>query len=385
MKKIFIFCSLLFPIFVNANSMDFGSSLQECLSFDSKNVTASGTGTHNYCIKETCSNGVWQSSFTFNRNTLVCSNGNTDFYYYTISSGCTNYVGTCSTNNSINYCGIVVGYDCNKINNGSIYVPKTTSTTSKTYVPPTIKPTTKTTKRTNTTKTTQKTTTTTTTTTTTMPVKDSNSYLKSLKVEGYSFEFIKEQLSYEIVVEKDIKNLDITYETESDKASVTISNNQNIDINKPIIIKVTAEDGSIKDYTIDLKLKNLSNNTNVNITISNYDFAFDQSQYEYDLKINKEDTVLVFNIDLEDNNATYEVEGNSDLKDGSKIYVKIIAEDETSNLYTFNIIKDAEVKKKSNAPIVILIILLLGIMGVVAFKFIRRIIPAKEDEKYDYE
>lgn len=385
MKKIFIFFIFLFPIFVNANSMDFGNSLQECLSFDSKNVTASGTGTHNYCKRATCLNGKWQPAFAFNRETLVCANGNTDFYYYTISSGCTNYVGTCSTNNSIKYCGVVVEYDCNKINNGSIYVPRTTTTTTKKIIPPTVNPPTKTTKKTKTTRTTKRTNTTTTTTTTTMPAKDSNSYLKSLMVKGYSFEFIKEKLSYEIVVEKDIKNLDITYETESDKASVTISNNQNIDINKPIIIKVTAEDGSSKDYTITLKLKSLSNNTNVNITISNYDFAFNQTQYEYDLKINKEDTVLVFNIDLDDNNATYEVEGNSDLINGSKIYVKIIAEDKTSNLYTFNIIKDGEVKKKSNAPIVILIILLLGIMGVVAFKFIRRIIPAKEDEKYDYE
>ena len=85
MKKIFLCMIILFPIFVNADNMKFNNSLQECLSFDSKNVTASGTGTHNYCIKETCSNGVWQSSFTFNKNTLVCANGNTDFYYYTIS------------------------------------------------------------------------------------------------------------------------------------------------------------------------------------------------------------------------------------------------------------------------------------------------------------
>ena len=33
----------------------------------------------------------------------------------------------------------------------------------------------------------------------------------------------------------------------------------------------------------------------------------------------------------------------------------------------------------------ITIFLILGIIGVVVFKFIRNILPAKADEKYDYE
>ena len=42
-------------------------------------------------------------------------------------------------------------------------------------------------------------------------------------------------------------------------------------------------------------------------------------------------------------------------------------------------------EKLNTAPIFMLIFLILGIIGVVVFKFIRNILPAKADEKYDYE
>lgn len=67
------------------------------------------------------------------------------------------------------YCGIKVEYDCNKINNGSIYVSRKTTR-------PSISKTTTTTRRRTTKPSITKTTTT--TTTTTVPIKDNNSYLK---------------------------------------------------------------------------------------------------------------------------------------------------------------------------------------------------------------
>lgn len=386
MKKKVLIILLLFPIFVFADSLKF-NTYQQCFDFQSGNLTANGTGEYKYCMKAKCENQVWQSSFLYNKNTLVCANGNTDFYYYVVSSGCSDYVGTCNTNNSLNYCGMVVRYDCNKINNGSIYVSKKTTTSSR-YTSPILKPTTKTTSR----RTTNKVTTTTTTTTAvpvTESIKDSNNYLKSLNVKGYSIKFNKEDLSYNLVIDRSVDNLEIEYETESDKATVTVTNDKDINIASPVIISVTAEDGSKKDYTISLSYKTLSSNTNVKkMTIDNYEFIFDQTKHDYDLIIKNEDSSLVYNIELEDDNALYEIEGNNDLVNGSEIVVKIVAEDGTENDYKFNIIKESVTKpskKKNSALISILIIMILAIIGFVAFKFIRNILPAKKDEKYDYE
>lgn len=386
MKKIIFLIFLLFPLTVFGANLKFGSNYFDCTNFQTKGIISSGSGSINYCIKAKCDKGQWQTQKLFVRgNTVSCSNDNEDYYQYVISSGCNDYQGTCS-NSSETYCGITYAYDCDKVSDGSIYIPKkttkpTTSTSKKTK---TTKRTTTTTKR----RTTKPTKTTTTTTTTTASVKDSNAFLKSLTIEGYTINFYKEQLTYEIVIDKTVNKIDIKYETESDKATVNVRNNDPISIINPIIITVTAEDGSIKDYTINLTYKALSNNINIkNITIENYNLDFDNNKQNYDVVINQDTNSLNFNIELEDENATYEINDNSDLVNGSIVTVKVIAEDLTEKTFYFNIIKETVVvpKKKSSFLTILLILLIIGIIGVVAFKFIKNMIPAKADEKYDYE
>lgn len=388
MKKLVLLICLLFPLTVFGANLKFGSNYFDCQNFQSKGIISSGSGSVNYCIKAKCSGGQWQTQKLFVRgNTVSCSNGNEDYYQYIISSGCNEYQGTCS-NSTETYCGITYAYDCNKVSDGSIYIPKktTTTTTSTTKKTNTTKRTTTTTKR-RTTKP-NNTTTTTTTTTTTAPVKDSNAFLKSLTIEGYTINFYKEQLTYEIVIDKTVNKIDIKYETESDKATVNVRNNDPISIINPIIITVTAEDGSIKDYTINLTYKALSNNINIKkITIENYNLDFDNNKQNYDVVVKQDTKSLIFNIELEDENATYEINDNNDLANGSIVTVKVKAEDLTEKTFYFNIIKETAVvpKKKSNFFTILLIFLILGIIGVVVFKFIRNILPAKADEKYDYE
>lgn len=381
MKKIVLLICLLFPLTVFGANLKFGSNYFDCTNFQTKGIISSGSGSVNYCIKAKCEGGQWQTQQLFVRgNTVSCSNGNENYYQYVISSGCNDYQGKCS-NNTETYCGITYAYDCNKVSDGSIYVPRKTTkpTTSNRRTSTTTKR--KTTKP-NITKTT------TTTTTTTIPIKDSNAFLKSLTIKGYNINFYKEQLTYEIVIDKSVNKVDIEYETESDKATVNVRNNDPISIINPIIITVTAEDGSIKDYTINLTYKALSNNINIkNITIENYNLDFDNNKQNYDVVVNQDTKSLNFNIELEDENAKYEINDNSDLVNGSIVTVKVIAEDLTEKTFYFNIIKETVVvpKKKSNFLTILLIFLILGIIGVVVFKFIRNILPAKADEKYDYE
>ena len=378
MKKLVLLICLLFPLTVFGANLKFGSNYFDCTNFQTKGIISSGSGSVNYCIKAKCDGGRWQTQRLFVRgNTVSCSNGNENYYQYVISSGCNDYQGTCS-NNTETYCGITYAYDCNKVIDGSIYIPKKPTTSSRR---------TSTTKKRKTTRP-NITKTTTTTTTTTIPVKDSNAFLKNLTIKGYNINFYKEQLTYEIVIDKSVNKVDVEYETESDKAVANVRNNDPISIINPIIITVTAEDGSIKDYTINLTYKALSNNINVkNLTIENYDIDFDNNKQNYDVVVNQDTKSLNFNIELEDENAKYEIQDNNDLVNGSVIKIRVIAENLTETTYNFNIIKETTTvpKKKNNFFTILLIFLILGIIGVVVFKFIRNILPAKADEKYDYE
>lgn len=378
MKKLVLLICLLFPLTVFGANLKFGSNYFDCTNFQTKGIISSGSGSVNYCIKAKCDGGQWQTQRLFVRgNTVSCSNGNENYYQYVISSGCNDYQGTCS-NNTETYCGITYAYDCNKVIDGSIYKPKKPTTSNRR---------TSTTKKRKTTRP-NITKTTTTTTTTTIPVKDSNAFLKNLTIKGYNINFYKEQLTYEIVIDKSVNKVDVEYETESDKAIANVRNNDPISIINPIIITVTAEDGSIKDYTINLTYKALSNNINVkNLTIENYDIDFDNNKQNYDVVVNQDTKSLNFNIELEDENAKYEIQDNNDLVNGSVIKIRVIAENLTETTYNFNIIKETTTvpKKKNNFFTILLIFLILGIIGVVVFKFIRNILPAKADEKYDYE
>ena len=378
MKKLVLLICLLFPLTVFGANLKFGSNYFDCTNFQTKGIISSGSGSVNYCIKAKCDGGQWQTQRLFVRgNTVSCSNGNENYYQYVISSGCNDYQGTCS-NNTETYCGITYAYDCNKVIDGSIYIPKKPTTSNRR---------TSTTKKRKTTRP-NITKTTTTTTTTTIPVKDSNAFLKNLTIKGYNINFYKEQLTYEIVIDKSVNKVDVEYETESDKAVANVRNNDPISIINPIIITVTAEDGSIKDYTINLTYKALSNNINVkNLTIENYDIDFDNNKQNYDVVVNQDTKSLNFNIELEDENAKYEIQDNNDLVNGSVIKIRVIAENLTETTYNFNIIKETTTvpKKKNNFFTILLIFLILGIIGVVVFKFIRNLLPAKADEKYDYE
>ena len=100
--------------------------------------------------------------------------------------------------------------------------------------------------------------------------------------------------------------------------------------------------------------------------------------------------ITVLSDETNNNEKTkYEINGNSNLENGSVITIDVKAEDESSITYKINIIKEVEiVPKKSGVGKVIttiIILILLGVIGVVAFKFIRNILPAKADENYDYE
>ena len=88
--------------------------------------------------------------------------------------------------------------------------------------------------------------------------KSANNYLKSLSVEGYELEpeFIRENDKYTIYVKdkNSVTSLNITAEPDDEKA--TIEGTGRVEITpeqKSVTIQVTAENGNVKAYTINIE------------------------------------------------------------------------------------------------------------------------------------
>lgn len=79
----------------------------------------------------------------------------------------------------------------------------------------------------------------------------SNNYLKLLEINGYDIVFDKDTLEYSITVKNSVSSLDIKAIAEDDKASTLITGNEKFKKgNNTVLITVTAEDGSTREYKI---------------------------------------------------------------------------------------------------------------------------------------
>lgn len=399
MKKIkyLLVMLLLLPTVVFATNQNTkvssNMSWDQCIANTDSPFSSNGYGYFSQCKKITCLTGKFNQEYLFSSKLVTCTNGNKDMYTKQISTGCSSYSGSCSPTVDVKYCSYVMYYDCNKTSDGRPF------TTTTKYIQPTTKPTTKpttttkrrTTSKTTTKKTTSKTTTTTKqantqTTTTTTKQANNNAFLSSLKITPGTIEFDKETLEYLITVDKKTTNIEVEAIPEESTSTVIIKNNTKISEKKPIYIIVTAEDKvTKKEYKINIKFQSTegelsSNSALESLEIKGYNINFKQTTKEYTLTLDKDVTTLDITAKAADEKATYKISGNEKLKNKSKITITVTAEDETTTEYIINIRK-----KSSNTIVIILIIIVLGIAGVVGFKLIRNLIPAKEDENYNYE
>ena len=79
----------------------------------------------------------------------------------------------------------------------------------------------------------------------------SDNLIKSLKIKGYSIDFDPNKLEYSIKAKNNVKSLDLEVILNDENASYEISGNQNFKVGEnTVTIKVTAEDGSERTYTL---------------------------------------------------------------------------------------------------------------------------------------
>ena len=116
--------------------------------------------------------------------------------------------------------------------------------------------------------------------------------------------------------------LEVTAIPENPNAVVTITGNDNLSIGKnEITITVVAEDGNKSIYTIYITKK--SNICPIkSIKILNYNLDFNCDKYDYELKINKEDSL---NIEIipNDKKTKVNIYNNDNLKNGDIITIKL--------------------------------------------------------------
>ena len=112
--------------------------------------------------------------------------------------------------------------------------------------------------------------------------RSSNNYLKNLNISNGEFKFDKKVNEYAVTVKNEVENINVTGEVEDSKSKVTGLGNYKLKegINN-ITIKVTAETGSVRTYTLKV-IRIVKNNTVIpnnnlkSLTINNYQINFDK-------------------------------------------------------------------------------------------------------------
>ena len=200
--------------------------------------------------------------------------------------------------------------------------------------------------------------------------KNKDSKLKELKITGYKIDFNKDTYSYNIDVSSNIDKLEIEALPNSDKSKITITGNDNLSIGKnEITITVVAEDGNKSIYTIYITKK--SNICPIkSIKILNYNLDFNCDKYDYELKINQEDSL---NIEVipNDKKTKVNIYNNDNLKNGDIITIKLKI-DNADYEYHIKIIKTnvENVNIINNKQFIFLTIVINSILIYLIIKFI---------------
>ncbi len=373
-KNILICCFifLIFPFYVNGATENsevwYGDNAHTCTSnYQDNNISTNGIAYFSYCMKATCgSDGRYSLSYYYssnelkNKNMIVnCLNGNSNPYVTMHKNGCSNY-STCDKVNNIKYCSTIWKYDCSKKSDGSSFTTTTKKTTTK--------------RKTN------RTTSKTTETTTTAII---STKLKSISLSEGSLDFNSDVYEYDISINNEINNIEVTAIPEDNNCKVDVKNNTNLIDGSVISIIATSPNGNSNEYKINVKKeKELSNNANLkSLSVTNYDLGFKDNIKDYTLVIDEEDKDLDIKYEIEDEKTIVDITNNQNLTNGSKITIMVIAEDGTTNHYYINIL----VKEKSNVlGIIFIIVIVLAILAG-AYYVYKKIIKPRSEAKYEYE
>lgn len=178
-----------------------------------------------------------------------------------------------------------------------------------------------------------------------------NNNLKSLNVSEGSIKFNKATTSYNVNVEANVTKITISAAVEDSKASFengygprTVNLNYG---NNRIQVRVKAENGAVKTYTINVNRKDnrSSNNTLKTLTLSKGKIDFEPNKTDYTITVPNEITSIEVKATAADTKSKVEIIGNNkELVVGENIItIKVTAENQSVKEYKIKVIKEDKV------------------------------------------
>ena len=202
--------------------------------------------------------------------------------------------------------------------------------------------------------------------------KSSDATLKKLDIGGFTLNptFKGNINTYSIKVKNNITGLDVTAIPNNDKAKVTISGNKNWkEGTNTVTIKVTAEDGSVNNYIINVERESSNSNKNNQTTKSSDNYlksltitssheikpSFNKNVTSYNITVPYEVDKLNLNAIPNDSKSKVEITGNENFKVGkvNTVEIKVTAEDGSVRLYSLNVTRSTTSSKTDLKDIII--------------------------------
>ncbi len=182
---------------------------------------------------------------------------------------------------------------------------------------------------------------------------DNNEYIKELVINYEKIKLEKDKYDYTLNVDNNIEKVSVKVIPTEENYKVEIINVDKLQVGKNIVkVYITTPSQRI-EYDINVKRKKKLSEDYLlkSLKIDNYNLNFLSLKNNYILKINKEKSLNI--ITDADKNKKITIEGNDNLKNGSIIKIKVIAENGSTNIYKIKI------KKSSNLYIIPISILVL--------------------------
>ena len=205
--------------------------------------------------------------------------------------------------------------------------------------------------------------------------RSSNANLSGITLSSGTVDFNKDIVAYQIAVENEIETLNIKATAEDAKAKVELKENLPLKEGANVTeIKVTAENGTTKSYKLTIiratKGQVLDTNNYLSLlTIKDYTINFNRDILSYDLTI-KEEEKLEIVATPESTKSSIDILGNENLKNGSKITLRVTAEDGTTKDYFINITKPVKEEKKESKENNNIFYIAIGVFALGTISFI---------------
>lgn len=173
--------------------------------------------------------------------------------------------------------------------------------------------------------------------------RSTNNNLKNLSVNQGSISFNKNTTSYSIDVDSNVSSIKVTAALEDSSASfVNGFGSRTVDLsygNNVILVKVQAQNGAVKTYTINVNRKDdrSTNNDLKTLKVSSGEVVFDKDTLEYNVSVYYDVTTFDIKATAVDEKAVVKVNGPSELAVGENIFT-IDVTSENGNVKTYKII-----------------------------------------------